>query len=383
MRDKDSISQSDKDRLLEAMKEFADGNFDAVSEEDFEDPMLAAGFNNMLKRQVERNNRFLLRLNDAQSRIGDTSCLKSMFEQITEQEEAIKKLQEARLDITPDNRPLSEANQEFLALAAQVRNTFRPCTEDLAEALRCYDMLRVPDNDSWSETEENEQYVILRQLQKSILRAGEKLDSMERRVVSIDEDARGLFEVIDKKSRMSSSFLDGVDTLTKSYKNLSTECLDMGRHLYRISRDIDNTRNDVFRHNSNLNIHDRLKIYEVDHITVAWRLYNNIVEFESLKLTHVNNPDSCKLGLWIANMKDPLFTEAESFKMVAEMHREFHARCVECFLAKQDFDVVRAMDEFANAMDALGNFLGAMDELHEYLRSKGITEETDVRKYRI
>ena len=374
--------RSYKDRLLNAIDELGGGNFEPVNPEDFDDPVIAEAFNSMLKRQVERNNRYLMRLNDAQSRIGDTSCLKSMFEQITAQEEAVKMLQEARIDITPDDRPLGEVNQEFLALTAQVKNTFRPCNEDIAEALRLYDELDIPANESWSEIEDNEQYQLLRQIQRCILRAGEKLDSMERRIYSIDANARGLFEVIDKKSRMSREFLSGVDALTESYKNLSAECLDTGRHLYRISRDIDNTRNDIFRHNSKASIHDRLKVYEVDHITLAWRLYNNIVEFESLRLSQVNDPGNCKLGVWIANMKDPFFTEAESFKKLDEMHRKFHDQCIECFMAKQNYNTVMAMDKFANAMDALDDFLGAMNDLHTYLRSQGVTDETDVWKFR-
>ncbi len=373
---------SDKERLLRAMEDFGGGRFEQVDRETFDDPELADAFNDMLRRQVERNNRYLVRLNDAQSRIGDTSILKSMYDQITAQKEAIRMLQEARLDVTPDERPLSESNQEFLALTSQVKNTFRPCSEDIGEALKLYDELGVPNNDSWSEVEENEEYIILRQLQRCMIRAKEKLDSMSRRIASIDTDARGLFEVIDRRSQMGGAFLMGVDALTESYEKLSAECLDTGRHLYRISRDIDNARNDIFRHNSRPTIHDRLKVYEVDHITLAWRLYNNIVEFESLKISQVNNPESCKLGVWISNMKDPFFTEAESFRKVDEMHRKFHDRCIECFLAKQNYDTLRAMDEFANTMDALEDFLGAMGELHEYLHTKGITEETDVWKFR-
>ena len=117
-------------------------------------------------------------------------------------------------------------------------------------------------------------------------------------------------------------------------------------------------------------------------MTLAWRLYNNIVEFESLKLTQVNNPESCKLGVWMSNMKDPFFTEAECFKKLEEMHHRFHDKCVECFLAKQDYNALLAMDKFANTMDALRDFEDAMNSVHEYLRSNGITEETDVWEFR-
>ena len=123
------------ERLVLAMQGFRDANFEPIDRDEFDNPEYADAFNEMINATVERNNKYLARINDAQSRIGDTSCLKSMFEQITAQEKAIKVLQEARLDVTPDERPLTETNMEFLALSAQLKNTFRPCSEDIKEAL--------------------------------------------------------------------------------------------------------------------------------------------------------------------------------------------------------------------------------------------------------
>ncbi len=370
------------ERLILAMQGFRDANFEPIDREEFDNPEYADAFNEMMNAQVDRNNRYLARINDAQSRIGDTSCLKSMFEQITAQEKAIKVLQEARLDVTPDERPLTETNMEFLALSAQLKNTFRPCSEDIKEALDLYDKLDIPSNETWSEVEENEEHLILRNMQKCIQRAAEKLSSMERRISTIDEDVRGLFEVIDKKTSMGTTFLKSVDSLSKSYEELSGECLDTGRHLYRISRDIDRARNDMFRHNARPSLHDRLRVYEVDHITLAWRLYNNIVEFESLKITQVNNPECCKLGVWINNMTGPVLAETESFKRLVAAHNKLHAECIDCFLAKQNYDTIAAMDKFANVMDALKAFQNAMEELHDYLRSNGITDETDIWQFK-
>ncbi len=373
---------TDKERLLKAMDEFGDGYFEPIDREKFDDPELADAFNSMLHRQSDRNNKYLVRINDTQSRVADTSCLKAMFEQITAQEEAIKMIQDVKFDITPDSRPVAETNQELLALAAQVKNTIRPCSEDIEEALKLYEQLEVPDNESWSETEDNEQYIILRQLQKSIQRAGEKLDSMERRIYSIDENARSLFEIIDKSTTIGNSFIAGVDLLTKSYKNLSLQCIALGRHLYRISRDIDNARNDSYRYNSYPTLLDRLKVFEVDHITVAWRVYNHLLEYETLKLTQVNNPESCKFGLWLKNAKDPVYAGSDEFKNLSVMHKAFHDRCVECYLAKQESDTVVALDKFANAMDALEGLIGALGAFREYVMAKGYTEETELWEYK-
>ena len=84
--------KTDIDRLVEAMNGFRDANFEPIDRSKFDNPEYADAFNEMLNTQVGRNNRYLARINDAQMRIGDTSCLKSMFEQITAQEKAIKVL---------------------------------------------------------------------------------------------------------------------------------------------------------------------------------------------------------------------------------------------------------------------------------------------------
>ncbi len=379
---KNLTEMTDKERLLKAMDEFGDGYFEPIDREKFDDPELADAFNSMLHRQSDRNNKYLVRINDTQSRVADTSCLKAMFEQITAQEEAIKMIQNVKFDITPDSRPVAETNQELLALAAQVKNTIRPCSEDIEEALKLYEQLEVPDNESWSETENNEQYIILRQLQKSIQRASDKLDSMERRIYSIDENARSLFEIIDRSMSIGDNFINGVDFLTKSYKNLSIQCIELGRHLYRISRDIDNARNDSYRYNSYPTLLDRLKVFEVDHITLAWRVYNHILEYETLKITHVNNPESCKFGLWLKNTKDPAYADSDEFKNLSVMHRAFHDRAVECYLAKQESNTVLALDKFANTMDALEGLIGALGAFREYVMAKGYTEETELWEYK-
>lgn len=378
----DNISCEDLKLLFSAMRQFADGSYDEIDVNQFENPTIGELFNEMVNKDVERNNRYLARINDAQLRIGDTSCLKSMFEQIAAQQDAIRILQEARNDITLDDRPMSDINSEFLAASAQIGNAFNPCIEELADTLSLFSNFDIPELDAWSEEKESEETVVLRTMRENIDRTKRRLEAMSRRVSTISDDALVMFDTIDKKTKTNKDFLESVDALTLSYKNLSAECLETGRHLYRISRDIDNARNDMFRHFSRPTLHDRLRVYEVDHVTLAWRLYNNIVEFESLRLTQVNNTQSCKMGLWLASVDDPRIAEAESFHRLAMAHENLHTACVECFVAKQKFNMVMALDSFGEVMDCLKEFQDAMTELHTYLRSIGITDETDVWKFR-
>ena len=377
----DNISLNDRENLLAAMKRFADGGFEPADTAVFEDKELIDSFNEMMDRVTKRNNHYLARINDAQSRIGDTSCLKSMFEEITSQESAILALKEARSLIDPSSESLENTNREFLMLSKQISMAIAPCLNEVISSEKLLDKLYPVTSDGEPDTE-NPLYEPLSELRENLLNTHARLESMSARILSLGKDATEVFNIIDEKNRLNNSFLESVDLLTDSYRKLSAECLDTGRHLYRISRDIDNARNDMFRHNSRPTLHDRLRVYEVDHVTLAWRLYNNIVEFESLRLTQVNNPSSCKFGIWSTTMEDPVFLESEAFNKAVQAHTEFHEHCVECYNAKQDYDIPLAFKKFDEVMASLKDFLAAMEELHEYLRSIGNTDETDVWKFR-
>jgi hypothetical protein len=137
----------------------------------------------------------------------------------------------------------------------------------------------------------------------------------------------------------------------------------------------------MFRQNTTPTVHDALKVFAVDHLTLTWRLYNNIVEFEQLKITQVNNPDKCKFGLWCHSQTDPIIVDSDSFKHAMEAHYELHNHAVACFIAKESSDLPEAIDEFLQALVALEEYHAALDELHEHLRRNGITKETEVWKF--
>ena len=370
--------EKDSRLLIEAMTDLGNGNFEYIDETRFDNAELAQAFNGLIDKITDKNNHYLARINDAQSRIGDTSCVKNMFEEITAEQDVLKLFQNINTGDALDRRALSEINDEFLTMAEQIRSGYEPCARAVDASMdkveRLLNSEEVKASEALKEAFEG--------LKAEVDLSKSRLNGLSRRTVTLSEDARELYDVIDSKLKLNRSLLGGVDILTESYKKLAADCLDTGRHLYRISRDIDNTRNDMFRHNSKPSLHDRLRVYEVDHITLAWRLYNNIVEFESLRVTQVNNPQSCKFGIWLNNMTDPFFVNCESFQKAKSAHEAFHAVCLECFEAKQAYDTRLAMEKFDAVLEKLEDLKAAMEELHDYLRDNGIIEETDVWKFR-
>lgn len=377
---REKSERNDISMMIEAIISYSQGFFNELNRDDFSVPELADVYNTMITDTIKRNNHYLVRINDAQSRIGNTECVKSMVEQIVSLQGAFEALQESRSDITPDSRPIGEANREFLMLADQIKNSYTPCIEEMDDSLEIIDSIDIPDKD-YSVEDEDPMWEKLRLMKDYIVRSRDRLEMMSRRVNDMSNDAHVLFTTIDKKSRLDAKFLENVDELTAGYKKLSSECLDTGRHLFRISRDIDNARNDMFRHFTKPTLHDSLSIYEVDHITLTWRLYNNIVEFEALRITQVNNPTGCKFGIWVHNVQDPQILESESFVRMVDAHTKLHECAVRSFVAKQEYDQPAAIVAFEEAIKALDEFREGIAKFRVFLRTIGINEETDVWKF--
>ena len=185
---------------------------------------------------------------------------------------------------------------------------------------------------------------------------------------------------------IKADFFDNYDKclefLLASYNGLLDSCFQNGSRLYRIGRDIDNARNDMYRTNSNVTLIDCTKVFAVDHLTLVWRLYNNIIEYEHLKITQLNNPDRCKFGLWCANMDNPIIKNAEEFKAAMEGHEMLHEHAVACYVAKEASETQKAMEEFALSLQACKIFTDSLENLAEFMRQHGYSEETEVYQFK-
>jgi hypothetical protein len=344
-------------------------------------------------------------------RIGNSSSVKNMIEQLESQREPLKVLEMSKDEFGPAFEQIEEMDVEILALSRQIYNSIEPCN---CELQTCYSMIELYNEktdgviskitDVKKEIEENtgintgdKEDILqkldelqtecvdtgenLKRIQSSIKREAETFENLSGGVSTITDKVNRIYLEIEGRLNHIEAFLNSVDSIANNYEMLSVNSYSAGRHLYRISRDIDNARNDMFRQNTTPTVHDALKVFAVDHLTLTWRLYNNIVEFEQLKITQVNNPDKCKFGLWCHSQTDPIIVDSDSFKHAMEAHYELHNHAVACFIAKESSDLPEAIDEFLQALVALEEYHAALDELHEHLRRNGITKETEVWKF--
>ncbi|MBQ8822547.1 MAG: CZB domain-containing protein [Lachnospiraceae bacterium] len=348
--------ENDLERLMAAMDNLGSQNFDMLDEEGFEDKELAGAFNKMLRGILEQNNRFLMRINDAQIRVADNTSVKDLIEQVKAQKKPIENMKQAS-EYLRVHAQENEAKQiELIALSKQAESTLKPLMLQL----------KAGQNDvAYQQADSDEQLY-------------DTLEQVEEFLKLLKKISQDLYHQEDIKSTFFDAFDEGIGELLSNYDELLENCFQNGYRLYRINRDIDNARNDMYRTNSKVSWIDSTKVFAVDHLTLTWRLYNNIIEYEHLKITQLNNPDRCKFGLWCRAIEDERVKKSQELKDAYEAHEKLHDHAVACYVAKEASDIQTAMNEFETTLEMWKKYAESLERLSELMRQNNISEETEV-----
>ncbi len=395
---------TDTERLRTAMEEVETNKFLPLDPSTFDDPSLAVTFNRMLDIMARKNNEFLIRLNDAMSRIGNNSNVKNLMDDLESQQESLKQLLDARQSLSFSMKKIEDSSLEMLALSRQIRNSYEPCTYDLTEGYENVDnslasiksvvdgikngeLDSISGEDMMAYTEEfvstMEMFISAIETQKNSLKDSiDSLKSLKGRIETVINDVLLISNTMEKQNHNTAVFVRGIDQLSESYDALSLHSFDIGEQLYRISRDVDNARNDMFRNNSRPTIHDTLRVYEMDHLTLSWRIYNHIMELETLKITQVNNTNRCKFGLWSADPYPSVLIGSSGLKHTVSAHETLHRHAIASFMAKEDYDISLAKKEFQMTLESFKEFQLGMDEMHTFLTANGYEDETPLWKFK-
>lgn len=218
----------------------------------------------------------------------------------------------------------------------------------------------------------------LRAGNESVHNSVDAISNMYGKLDNINDDIESIYNEINMQNAQAQNFIAGVNTIADSYATLEEECMDTGKHLYKISRDIDRARSDMARHYSQLKTLDWITVFEVDHLIFTWRLYNNLAEFESLKITQLNNPKGCKFGKWANNPDNPIAGSKELAKAI-KCHDELHKYACSSWEAKDKGDVNGAMAYFEKAYIAYGQFQASLDDVRRAIKATGDTAVTDIK----
>lgn len=204
---------------------------------------------------------------------------------------------------------------------------------------------------------------------------------MNSQITEINAQVDNVFEAIGTQSEATGTFLIQIDNISERYDKLSDDCVKLGKHIFKIGRYVDKTRSDMVRYSSDISVIDWLRVYQVDHYIFTWRIYNNIVGFESLRREQVDNPSGCKLGKWLAAQTDTRIINSKEFMELQKKHINIHKYATLSWEAKKDGDDELAMMNFNHTYAAFLEFNIAYGHFKTYMQKLGYTDKTDIDSF--
>lgn len=273
-----------------------------------------------------------------------------------------------------------EAGKGFAVVAEQVRQLSNNSSESAEDIIRYVADLT---NDIRNLAQSmNDTTTKLEQGNEKVQYSLSNIEKMSDQMIGIKEKVDTIFDDINLQSNVTRDFSKQVTSISQSYEELSKDCMEQGKHEHKCSRYIDTTRSDMVRGFAEITQQDWMNIFQTDHFILMWRIYNNIVGFEQLKITQMNNPDGCKLGLWIGSQTNPDITGSKEFAALKAAHIEFHRLATESWKAKDSGNIELALEYFDKTHDYYYACKEAIDNMKVCLRRFGMTDETKIVVFR-
>ena len=204
-------------------------------------------------------------------------------------------------------------------------------------------------------------------VEKSIV----SMQQMNNQMISIREGVDSVFNDIDTQTKVTRSFSKQIENISQSYNTLSNDCLQTGRRVFKIGRYLDKTRSDLVRGCSKITEQDWVRVFEVDHFVLTWRVYNNIVGFEHLQKKQVDDPGRCKLGKWLKQVSDERLIHSKEYISLAKSHEDLHRYATLSWQANEDGDHSKAISYFDDTYRSYQEFDEALHRFQSKMHSLG------------
>lgn len=210
----------------------------------------------------------------------------------------------------------------------------------------------------------------------------EDINNMSVHMNLISDRIGNIYTAVNTQTEVTNSFVQSIESMAHSYEILANDCITTGNHLHKISRYVDTTRNDMARGFSQLTLQDWIRVFQIDHHVLTWRVYNHLAGFENLKITQLNNPKGCKLGKWAAEQTDPKVVNSAQFKNVLKYHEDIHTHACDSWYAAENGDRQTALHHFDLTLASYQQFQKAIEDFKAYLRTIGQADETQIVVYK-
>jgi methyl-accepting chemotaxis protein len=268
-----------------------------------------------------------------------------------------------------------EAGKGFAVVADQVRllsSNTAESAEDIVKYVTELDELALAMDETTVSLAEGNSKV-----EKSIV----SMQQMNNQMISIREGVDSVFNDIDTQTKVTRSFSKQIENISQSYNTLSNDCLQTGRRVFKIGRYLDKTRSDLVRGCSKITEQDWVRVFEVDHFVLTWRVYNNIVGFEHLQKKQVDDPGRCKLGKWLKQVSDERLIHSKEYISLAKSHEDLHRYATLSWQANEDGDHSKAISYFDDTYRSYQEFDEALHRFQSKMHSLGYNDITQIVKF--
>lgn len=272
-----------------------------------------------------------------------------------------------------------EAGKGFAVVADQVR-LLSSNTSESAEDIVKY-VTELKENIDELALAMDETTVSLAEGNSKVEKSIVSMQQMNNQMISIREGVDSVFNDIDTQTKVTRSFSKQIENISQSYNTLSNDCLQTGRRVFKIGRYLDKTRSDLVRGCSKITEQDWVRVFEVDHFVLTWRVYNNIVGFEHLQKKQVDDPGRCKLGKWLKQVSDERLIHSKEYISLAKSHEDLHKYATLSWQANEDGDHSKAISYFDDTYRSYQEFDEALHRFQSKMHSLGYNDITQIVKF--
>lgn len=272
-----------------------------------------------------------------------------------------------------------EAGKGFAVVADQVR-LLSSNTAESAEDIVKY-VTELKENIDELALAMDETTVSLAEGNSKVEKSIVSMQQMNNQMISIREGVDSVFNDIDTQTKVTRSFSKQIENISQSYNTLSNDFLQTGRRVFKIGRYLDKTRSDLVRGCSKITEQDWVRVFEVDHFVLTWRVYNNIVGFEHLQKKQVDDPGRCKLGKWLKQVSDERLIHSKEYISLAKSHEDLHKYATLSWQANEDGDHSKAISYFDDTYRSYQEFDEALHRFQSKMHSLGYNDITQIVKF--
>lgn len=272
-----------------------------------------------------------------------------------------------------------EAGKGFAVVADQVR-LLSSNTAESAEDIVKY-VTELKENIDELALAMDETTVSLAEGNSKVEKSIVSMQQMNNQMISIREGVDSVFNDIDTQTKVTRSFSKQIENISQSYNTLSNDCLQTGRRVFKIGRYLDKTRSDLVRGCSKITEQDWVRVFEVDHFVLTWRVYNNIVGFEHLQKKQVDDPGRCKLRKWLKQVSDERLIHSKEYISLAKSHEDLHKYATLSWQANEDGDHSKAISYFDDTYRSYQEFDEALHRFQSKMHSLGYNDITQIVKF--